>query len=59
MSKNKKKHILSLGGQIYNIITITDSIVTNYPLPGEYIGVEWVIKLEHKLKKDTYSNYTV
>lgn len=43
-----KKYIQSLGGQIY--YTDTDSIVTNIPLPEEYIGNDiGQFKLEYKI----------
>lgn len=43
-----KKYILDLGGKIY--YTDTDSIVTDIPLPEEYIGKGLgKLKLEHKI----------
>lgn len=43
-----KAYILSQGGKIY--YTDTDSIVTDIPLPGKYVGEDLgLFKLEHKI----------
>lgn len=43
-----KQYVLSVGGEIY--YTDTDSLVTNIPLPDEFVGKDiGMFKLEHKI----------